>query len=242
MLKHNKLYLSISILLMGFYLVSCNSDSKDFAAQGDVVFLKKEMNGQEVFGASYYVYGNEKLVSATVTTPLATTIELAPYATNSYYYYSEPDSNEFSTSSPAEGTYSFNVTNSDGTSVVVSDFQNFDNLDFAQIDSFAYYNEYDEYYVAWNVVSNADIYVVNLYNSANNIIFTSYSVAADSPAYVLSYGYYGTWDESPVSGNTYTIQIKSIKYDSDVTNDDYSYNVQEISYSKTEFVWGDETE
>ncbi len=242
MLLNKKLTFFLSILLIGLSFESCNIDSKDFFAKGDVVFLKKIINNQEVFAASYYAYGSDKLGSASVTTPQASTTELEPYTTDNYYYYWEPESYDFSATYPTQGLYSFSVTNSEGETLVVSDDQYFDNVGFAEIYSMNYYDSIDKYFIGWNMVTHADLYVVSLFNTANDLIYTSYTIDSNSPTLELTYGSYGAWAESPVEGERYIIQIQSIVYDPNATDDDYSYNVQEISYSETEFVWGNELE
>lgn len=239
MSKNKKLLFPITLLLVSLYLVSCYDSETEFSAIGDVLFLKATFDDQEVFATSYYVYGNSSLSSASVTTPLATTIQLEPYSTNTYIYYLEPDSSQYTTSYPTEGSYLFDVTSADGNTFSVTDDQDFYDLDFAQIDSLYYDDTYDGYYLSWNVISGADSYAIYLYNSENELVFISNSIDADAPEYILLYGYYGTWYDSLNSSETYTIQIRTIKYDSDATTSDYSYNIQEISTSNFNIVWGE---
>jgi len=113
-------------------------------------------------------------------------------------------------------------------------------IGIAELDTMKYDSDYDGYYITWNVVSDADAYAVYLYDEDDEPIFISYSVDVDAPEYILLYGYYGTWDDAPEEDETYTLRIKSIKYDADATSSDYIHNIQEISYNDFTFVWGEE--
>jgi len=240
MSKNNKLLIPISFLLIGFFLNSCTNTDTEFSAVGDVIFIKTIIDSQEVFGVYYYAYGNNSLSAASVTTPLSQTIQLEPYSSNTYIYCLEPDSSDYTTSYPIEGSYTFYITEGEGNTLTVTEEQEFYNLDFAQLDSLYYDTTYDGYYLSWNMVPGADIYQIYIYDSENEPIFVSNSIDADAPEYVLLYDYYGSWEDVPEIDETYTMQIKSIRYDSDATSSDYSNNIQEISYNNFQFIWGEE--
>jgi len=240
MSKNNKLSFLIFMLFISLILQSCSNTETEFSVVGDVVFLKTIIDNEEVYGVNYYAYGNNSLSAASVITPLSKTVQLEPYSTNTYIYYLEADSSDYTTSYPTEGTYTFDITSADGNTLTATDDQELYDIGFAQIDSMSYDSDYDGYYLTWNEVSGADIYVISLYDSDEELVFSSYSIDADAPEYVLLYDYYGSWEDAPEVDETYTMKIKSIRYDSDATSSDYSNNIQEVSYIDFQFIWGEE--
>ena len=230
----------LPILSVIFILAACSMGSDtEFQVYGDVIFIKKIVDDEPVVATAYYAYSNEILASCSVTPPNSeTSVELEAYGTNVYTFYQEPSEEDYTTDSPNEGNYLFNVTNSKSETIEVNDEQSFYDLDFAQIDTSVFDQTNYWFYVGWEEVTGADSYIVSLLNSSGETIFTGYSVDADSPAYFITTAYtVGSWVDTPSYGETYTLRIRCYIFDSDATDDDYAYNIQEISQKDYEIVW-----
>lgn len=226
---------SVLSLFIISILAACSQEDVALSVDVDVIFSKKTIDDETVFGTDYYAYGNTPMNSATVSMPNGVTMLMDSYSSG-FTYANITDEDDYSTSFPSIGTYTFGLTGSSDETIEISEIQDFDNLDFTEIDSMSYYDSYDGFYVSWNTVSRADSYVVLLYDLSGNLVFTGDAVDADSPEYIVVDDYYGEWESTPASDNKYTLQIQSIKYDANADDLD-SYYIQEISYSDFTVTW-----
>jgi hypothetical protein len=229
------LLMVLAIFIMG----ACNNDKKEFKVNADVVFIKKIINDEPVVGTAYYAYSNKVLASCSVTPPnSAQTVNLSAYKTNTLTFTNEPSNDEFLSSAPIEGSYLFNVTNSDNETIQTSDEQSFSDIGFAQLDEKTFDSSNQWLYLTWNEVSGADSYTVSLLNSAGETIFSGYAVNADSPEFYITTQFdFGIWTASPNYDEAYTLRIKCFVYDSDATEENFSSSVQEISQKDYPIVW-----
>jgi hypothetical protein len=230
----------ILMLSVIFIMGACSKDNEvDFEVHGDVVFIKKLIDDVPVVGTSYYAYSSKTLSSCTVTTPnSAETLNLSAYGINTFLFAIEPSDNEFTSSLPTEGNYLFKVKSSDNETIEVSDEQSFSDLEFAQLDERKFDTNNSWLHLTWGVVANTDNYTVSLINSSGENIFNGYAIKADSPEfYISTFLDVGIWTRQPTYGDTYTIRIKCFKYDTDATEDDYTYSVQEISQKDYSIIW-----
>lgn len=228
------------IVLLIFTLGSCTDDNKtEFAVHGDVVFMKKIINSEPVVGTAYYAYSNKILSACTVTPPgYDQNINLAAFKTNTLLFSYEPSDNEFTSASPTEGNYLFNATSSDTETIEVGDEQSFSDLGFAQLDERTFDTNNNWLHLTWGEVTGADNYTVSLINSSGETIFSGYAVNANSPEFYISTLLdYGIWTNQPTYNDSYTLRIKCFKYDTDATEENYTYSVQEISQKDYSIVW-----
>lgn len=236
-LKFSVIMLSVAAILF----TGCNKEeNNEFNVNTDVIFLHKIIGNDTVTGVAYYAHANQGISEAAVAIPEGGgTIELEQHPNSSYTYYKEPtDEDYISEESVSAGSYVFNVVSNEGESLEVSDIQEMDNLGFAQLDSTAFDETQKYYYFDWEEVEGAQSYVAILLDSEGEVIFTGYPVDNEAPVYFLSTHYdFGTWDSQPQKGETYTLRIQSYKYDPDATNNDYVYNIQEISIADYPLVW-----
>jgi len=236
-MKFSVIMLSVAAL----FFAGCQKEEKvDFDVSYDVIYLHKVINNDTVTGVSYYVHGNQGMTTATVTLPNdGGTTELEPHPYSNYTFYKEPSDEDFENMDNfSGGSYIFNVVGDNGESLEVTDVQEMDNLGFAELDSTAFDEVQRYYYFDWKEVEDAQSYVALLLNSEGEVIFTGYPVDDEAPVYYLSAYYdFGTWDSQPQKGETYTLRIQSYIYDSDATNSDYVYNIQEISMADYSLTW-----
>jgi len=236
-LKFSVIMLSVAAL----FSAGCQKEeSVDFDVSTDVIYLRKVVDSDTVTGVSYYVHGNKEMTTATVTLPDdGGTIELEQHPNSSYTFYKEPvDEDYASEESVPAGSYVFNVVSNEGELLEISDVQEMNNLGFARLDSTAFDEVQKYFYFDWEEVEGAQSYVALVLNSEGEVIFTGYPVDDATPAYYLSAYYdFGTWDSHPQKDETYTLRIQSYIYDSDATNSDYVYNIQEISIADYSLTW-----
>jgi hypothetical protein len=240
-MKTTRFYKNAVLLLsLGLSFGSCLNDKDDeFDVMADVVTLKKMIDDEVKYAPAYYAYGNQSITSGTVTLPDGETVQLESLSASTYTFLIEPDDEDFTTTPPAEGNYLFEVTSTNGEVLESSDNQEFDDLGFAVVDSVGFDENETYLYLTWDEVTGADYYVVRLLDSSENIIFNGYSVEGDETEYYIS-SYYtttGTWTVTPTDGATYILRIQTAKYDSDATEDNNIYNIQEFSVSDTEITW-----
>ncbi len=224
-----------AVLIFSF-LSACTDEVVEFSADADVIFIKKVVDEDTVFATDFYVYGNMSVTSATVTSPEGSTYQIDSYSSG-YSYADITDDDDYTSSIPTTGTYTFNLTASNDATLELTDSQNFYNLDFAEVDSTSFYEYYDGFYVSWEPVSGADSYVVLLYDSSDNLIFTGDEIDADTHEFNVITGYDGDWYDTPGSDEIYTLQIMTIIYDDDASDSDSEYNIQEISCSDKSITW-----
>jgi hypothetical protein len=216
-----------------------NEDITEFEVHGDVMFVKILVDGEPVVGTAYYAYSNKILSSCTVSPPGADqNIDLAAYQTNTFLFAYEPSNGDFSSDSPNEGIYLFNAKSSDNESIEVSDEQSFSDLGFAQLDERTFDTIENWLHLTWGEVTGADSYKVSLIDTSGVTVFSGYAIKADSPECYISTLYdVGTWTKYPVYDDKYTIRIQCNIYDSDATEEDYAYSIQEISQKDYSIVW-----
>lgn len=231
----------ITLSVVTIFLASCQKEENEvFDVNSDVIFLHKIIDNDTVTGVAYYAYGNKSISEVAVTLPNeGGTIELDQYPNSTYTFYKQPADEDFmDEESLSYGSYVFNIVSNEGETLEVSDMQETVNLGFAQLDSTGFNEVQKFYYFDWEEVEDAQSYVAMLLNSEGEVIFTGYPVDDESPVYYLSTDYdFGTWDSFPQKGESYTLRIQSYLYDSDATNIDYAYNIQEISIADYPLVW-----
>ncbi len=229
--------LLILALLIAF--TACNKEEDEFSVNCDVIFIKKKVNEEIVFGAAYFVYSNKSLVSAAVTDPNGGgPINLETFEDYSYTFLYEPVEEDFSTNFVIPGSYSFDISNTEGETIEATDEQEYSNVGFAEIDSLNFDVNNAGLYIGWNEVSGADAYNVRIYKTTGDMVFSGNLTNANTPEYFVSDFYTtGTWSEEPVKGQNYILRVQCIKYDPDATNNDYVYNVQEYSVTEQPITW-----
>lgn len=242
MKKKNYLKLFILLIFPALLFSSCNEDSDDSGSTVycDAVFLKKKIDGEEKICANYYANCVSGIKSATVKTPNNNVIELGKYQNSSISFYKEPADSVYTIGIPGEGvgTYTFSIIRENGDTATEKDVQSYANLAIAEIDSMSY-SASKGLYVDWDSIRGVSSYVLNLYDSEGNTVFSGKELKSSYSYSYLLYGStaWGSWSSRPTSDNSYTVRIYGRKYDSDATSSDYLYNVQEISISDSIITW-----
>lgn len=229
--------------ILAFFILGLSSCLKEkdeaFEVQGDVYYINKTVNNEIVHSTIYYAYGNQRIESATVTTPVSSqTIDLAQSADFYNYFIKSPEEADYTTDIPETGKFDFEITSSLGEVIYCADEQTFENLPGAEIDSMEFDSNNFWLKIYWNEVEDCDGYFVKLLNQDGDIIFDGYSVAPDYTEFIISQYYStGKWNENPVNNEEYTVTLQTFLYDDDATAENFAYSIREVTVKDTVVTW-----
>ncbi len=236
MIKIQKFRNSVLMLLVAFGLFSCGDDggTAPFSVIGDVIVIKRTVDGEMKYANSYYAWGTQPMQMAKVITPTGPEFTLDALSDLKNTYGKEPGLNEFSSSAPAEGNYMFLVMHQDISHEAV-DLLTFDDIDTTAISSVTISNQAAS--VEWVNNPDADNFVVRLTNTSGDLIFVSQTLSKEQRRLDFSPGAYGAWQETPVVGEDYLVEVLCIKYENTMDTEDLSYHIQEISVAQQSTTW-----
>ena len=238
--KFKNLKISCLFFTMLIAVVACNEKDNSLKVNSDVVFWKKKIENQDVYGVAYYLQANQGLDSVTVTLPSEQVVKLKQHETSTYLFWKEPADAEFTPIEPETGVYLFKVASKKGEYLEIVEEQDFFDLPFIEIDSTGFDDSSGKkwYYVRWKDIKDADAYEVMLLNLSGKVIFNGITFPATEKHdyYISQFHITGVWDEEPKKGQRYNLKTNAIKYD-DPTDKNNPYNTQIISESVREITW-----
>ncbi len=227
------------VLVLATGLFACNDDDNTttFTVIGDVYVTKRLIDEQEMFAKSYFVYGNQAMEVAKVTTPDAEVIDLE--ATNSYedVFAKVPTSSDYTTETPEEANYQFNVVN-EGIPHQSIDKLVFDDLQLPVMTKDTMENH--TLIVEWDTDDDVDAYMVQLINESGITIFSSQFLSNQVTHFEIESitNEYGTWATGyPVEDDIYNLELLAITFDPEAGNADFRYHLQEIAIREKEITW-----
>lgn len=236
MQKMKKYRIAGMALLMIFTFTAClNDDDPQFEIVGaDVYIIKKKVNDEIKYAPTYYLYANQGMTSVTVTVPNGGgTIDLDGTA-GGVVYGKEPADADFSTTIPEEGNYLFTAVSSKSETLTANDEFEMDDLAIPVINSLEFVSGSLE--VSWNEVSGADGYYFRILDASGDLVGSIYSIDNDVTEYTIT-GSTGEWEQTPSAGEIYTIELNAYSFDSDATQYNSGYNVQEIAIGQSQITW-----
>lgn len=232
-----KIVLIVLIVFAGF--TSClKENKKEFDVYSDVYTLKKLVENEIVYANVYYVYGNQNMKSAKVTTPDGGTIQLQITAETVFSLSKEPTETDFSTNPPKVGNYQFEVTSADDATIQNNDLLEFDDLMIPVITKSNYEDISQTLEVTWIKVPGADGYVVKMLETDGDYVYLGYTLNGDATSYGITMNV-GNWFDTPGFGNTFKLQLHAFKYEAGAAEEEIVYNLQEISIAEKNIIWGD---
>jgi hypothetical protein len=226
--------------LITILLISCNNSDEEFDVTSDVYSVNKKF-GEEVKSAvAYYAYSSQNLASGTVTLPENSgTIDLEYYPGAIKTLAKEPKDSDFSTETPVSGKYKFTITGSNGGKVEQTDSLAYMNLGIPEFTKLHFDGNPVSLELEWNLISDAQGYVVKMFDLERKLIFTGFTLNGNVKNYIInSSSGTGYWSGTVSTLQQYIVQINAIAYDSEATNDDYLYNVNEVSVGESQITWG----
>lgn len=229
---------AVIFVLMALTFASCfkQTDPK-FEITGDIFVTKKLVNDVVQYAPSYFVYGTAGMTSATVTLPNGGATLNLDGTYGGITYSKEATISDFSENTPEEGSYLFEAVSTRNETLQTSDQFQLGNLDIPVIDSVKFMSD-GILRIGWNKATGADGYYIRILDAEGNIIFISYGVNNQTTYYDIDEsGNTGKWEQNVSSGETCTAELNAFSYDSDATQSNGGYNIQEVAVRQTQLTW-----
>ncbi len=233
-MKNIKIFIFVLLIALSS---SCNKESDDFSVIGDAVVIAKTSGSSTVYAMAYYAYASSPLKTVSVQSMLdpSNQVELASNGVYTTNFIKDPDDADFSTIKPSSDTFTFSAVFENGNTYQTTDVVSSDVLAPPTIEKCTYNTEKAYAEFSWTALTNADSYVITIYDTDGSVIFRSSEVSSTVTSGYLSASATGWSSGFPVSGETYKVRIFAFKYE-DSTNPS-SYHVQSTSYSETSLLW-----
>lgn len=227
-----KLFTGLLVVLVGLGLFSCKSEEVLPIANSDVFTLTKNVDGVTMYGLALHTYANVPMNAVTATDDLGDIYTLTAYNNYTYEYYTETDADNYTTTLPETGTYTFSVKLTDGEVLTVSDVLEGTYIQPVDITTCAYDADYNRIDVEWDSSDEEDYSVIILRNSDGNMVYYSSTLGTSVvSAYITSSSWVSGYE--PVDGETYTVELGMYKK---ATDSDY---LDAKAVTTQEVVWGE---
>ncbi|HPF50615.1 MAG TPA: hypothetical protein PK335_03520 [Draconibacterium sp.] len=231
-----------AVVLASAFLSSCIEDPEPAAlnAKADVFVQKVWENGETKYAPAFIVVANKQVDSVNVEGPGGEGWSLGKDGSSSTVFVLFPETEDYTDSLPETGDYDFVITSTQTNEapLQVTDELDEDTLGAVVIDTIGFEN--GKLMVEWETLEDADAYFVRLYDDSGKLIFVGNQVDDEETEFSFGPGDQGWIDSSSKAedGDTCKLEMIAILYESgSTTNKDY--NVQFISITPTEVVWGD---
>ncbi len=231
---------NFKVVLLAFLVLvvlSCN-EKEDSTVVGDAIVVAKKSGNDTVYAMAYYAYAYTPLKSVTVhamvnSFPATALAANGNYTTN---FIKEPEDKDFTIFKPSADTYVFNAVFESGKTYETQDETTSVILGLPIIEKCTYNTEKAYAELSWTALTNADSYVVTVYDVSNSIVFRSGEFANTVTSTTISTSTSGWVTGFPVSKGFYRVRIQAFKYEDSAHPN--SYHIQSTSYSEASFVWG----
>lgn len=228
--------LIFALIITGF--ISCNNDESTPAElKGDVYLVTRLQNDDLVFAMTYYVYGQQGMSMAKVTSPEGDEIALEAISSKNNIYAIEPTLQDFTSEPGAEGNYVFEVIHED-IQYQASDDVSYDIIDIPLIDTTYFDNFNQALFVEWTPDGTAHSYKIVMTELDGELVFASRLLGGAVSQYII-HANESSWFKYVEVGKEYIVELQSILYEPIGNNDDYLYNVQEVSIGTQVTTWGE---
>lgn len=224
------------LFVLALSILSCNKKDDVATGVGDAVVIVKKSGNNTVYGVSLFAYTFSAFQSVKVVSTAAPDKTFTLKANQGYTsnFYLEAADNDFSTTKPAATTYKFSAIFENGAT---DEFQNelSDKVVAPTIlDTCQYKPTRHLLRVVWKDVTDADSYSISIYDGST-LVFASLEIANTIRAYsIVSYGSGWASGFTPQNGKTYTVKVYAYLYEPSKS----SYNVQAVSVTESQVVWG----
>lgn len=231
------------ILVLPFFIASCNEESEDvaFELRADAYVIKKMIDDEIQFGTAFFAYGNKAIATATVIPPSGAaddSFELEVTESSVFTYYKEPAPEDFSPNYPIQGEYIFDVETNEGETLQQTDILESGLLEIPEITEVTYHISAETMSVEWEAPEGADGHVVKLLNENGDVVFVSYTLISTAEDYEINQSS-GNWDGTAYTGDNYTLQVHAFTYEAGVVQEELLYNIKEIAIGEKQITWGE---
>jgi hypothetical protein len=228
------------VLVASTGLVSCMSDNgtEKLQAVGDIMIQDTKTDAGIKYGLVIYVNANFEIASGKVTAPGTggKVYQLTVPSANKYQCSFYPQASDYTIDMPVKGDYAMEIISTSGEVMYGKDAVGEEKLQPIVIKNTEISAGLTK--ITWDKVTNADAYVVRLYNAdRSNILFSTDYLSADLTGYNLSASSVG-WATgiSPTVGTNYILELLGVRVETDAVTDKGS-NLQFITIDSKTIKW-----
>ena len=231
----------IFIIALPLLIFACGKDDEkpDAEVHTDAYVIRKNIGGEEKAATAWYAFANTRLTSVTVTPPpgVGEPFELEADSLSSYSFFKDPVAEDYKTIWPIESDYQFEVVTREGLIIQQTDHLEKVEIDIPVISSTIYSPINNALKVQWDQHAGADGIVLKLLDNEKDVLFISHMIMPYSAESFIAEGT-GNWFSIVNPGEQMTLQIQSIAYESNATEENNMYNIATICISEKIIVWG----
>jgi hypothetical protein len=239
MRNFKELRASIICLLMGAVaLVSCNEDTV-VPLQGiaDVMIQDIKTDVGVKYGIAIYVTANQDIQSATVTAPGTggKVYQLTATSTKQQFVFI-PQAGDYTSELPVKGDYAITLTSIAGETITGKDVVGDETLSPILIKTATMASQTLK--VTWDLVPNAETYVVKLYSAdRSELLYASNFLLATDVQHEIgltSAGWYS--GKFPIANTNYVVELIGVRAETGITSDKAN-NIQFITTDSKTIKW-----
>lgn len=234
-----KNFKTIILVLFVAFSSSCSKDSADSSVEADVIVVAKKSGSNTVYALAYYAYAYSPLRSVSAQSMLnpSNKVVLAANGLYTTNFIKEPTDADFTTTKPSADTFNFSAVFESGNTYKAEDVITSDILAPITIEKCTYNVDKSYLELSWTPLTNADSYVITIYDESKNTIFRSNEFASTATTNGYLTATASGWSTGyPVTGKSYKVRVFAYKYE-DSANPN-SYHIQATSYSDSSIIWG----
>lgn len=227
--------LSTVILLVGIMLglFSCKSEEVLPIVNSDVFVITKKVDGVVMHGLGLHTYANVTMNGVVAEDEMGESYILRAYNNYTLEYYTETDSEDYSTDLPESGLYTFSVALNNGEILTVSDDLEGTYIEPVNFTTCEYDPNNNRINVVWEASNEEDYSVLILRNSQGAMVYYSNTLGTSVVSgSITTSGWSG--DYAPVAGETYTVELGMY-----VRESDESSLLEAKAVTTQDVVWGE---
>ena len=230
----------LGAMVIGF--VACEPEEVIFSPAADAFIITKTVETDNQIDTTYglflHVFANKAMqtVSASPNNETDVSIDLEAYESYPYdFFYQTPD-DEFSTTIPFIGDYTFNIIAQSGETETLSDKLLDDFIYPTDTVKCVWVSADEKTKVSWTKIEDADYIVVKMFKTDEEMVFSSAAKAGTTTEF--SFGETtSSWVNGyqPVVGTDYIIELDAYMYEPGLSD----LNLQAKSINFKTFTWGE---
>ena len=241
-MRKSNFILRAAMLMMpaALFFTSCIDDPETppFDATADVFIQKITKNGESKTALAFWVFANQSMDTVTVEGPGDDTWGLKKDPSSSRVFSLFPEDEDYKAEAPAKGTYKFAVSSAqDGEAPLnLTDELGSEVLGEMVIDTVEFKNS--KLTVKWDTLANVDAFLVRLYDDSDDLMFVGPKLISKASEFSFGVSDQGWSNKKAENEKTYRLEMVGIRYETGATSINRDYNVQYISMTSTNVVWG----
>lgn len=241
-MRKSNFILKAAMLMMpaALFFTSCIDDPENppFDATADVFIQKVTDNGASKTALAFWVFANQSMDTVSVEGPDANTWGLKKDPSSSRVFSLFPEDEDYKLVAPAKGTYKFAVSSAqEGEAPLnLTDELGSEILGAMIIDTVEFKSS--KLTVKWDTLANVDVFLVRLYDDSDKLMYVGPKLKNIASEFSFGVADQGWSEKKAENEKTYRLEVVGIRYETGATEMNRDYNVQYISMTSTNVVWG----